>query len=128
MALTTAQLVEDIPMNASVFRTTRFELATFTQRANGFAIKASERNVHGTAPPELEIPESSFTDVEMAQIHDALALLETKFEAMLTSPEASPAVLNDQLAKLLDDIAAKKAEAAALDADIAAKKAAQVRP
>lgn len=67
-------------MDASVERKhTQYELRTLQQGPNSFFITCGESGVYGSAPMALDVHESLFTDEEMQQVHDCLALLETKF-------------------------------------------------
>lgn len=106
-------------MNASVFRTTRFEIGMIHQGPNSFGIAAAERGVHGSQVERLEVPEEDFTDEEMAQVHAVLEMLEEKFAAVFDrkTRDLTPAVVHDMLNTT------ERAKAAALAAQKAAAKA-----
>lgn len=75
-------------MNASVYRNTKYEVRFLHQGPNAFGLECSERGVPGVAPVRVEVHESLFSDKEMKQIHDALALLEEKFAIAYAAKEA----------------------------------------
>lgn len=145
-------------MNASAFRNTKFEIVSLIQGPNSFLLKVTERAVIGSTPPEIEIHESEFSDLEMSQVHAALKLLESKAAAVfarklgtlgLDAGAVMPAAIHalvleadeaekrkteaQEFAKALEaEAEAKKAELAKLSAEIeamqAAKAAAETKP
>jgi hypothetical protein len=76
-------------MNASVYRNTRFEILLIQQGPNSFGCVALARD-GSTAKLQFDLHESMFSDLEMAQIHDVLRLLEEKFAAAYDAEEQDP--------------------------------------
>lgn len=137
-------------MNAAVFRPTAFELVSLQQGPNQFRVVAVSRTMPptvnhqgGLVPPPaitLDVGEELFSDEEMAQVHATLELLENKFTAKFNEWATDPTRIADAVnaaavAEMRRDAAEamarelkarqaeKLAELAALDEQIAAKKA-----
>lgn len=122
-------------MNASVFRNSKFELRQLVQGPNSFGLLVSERGVFGSSPSPIEVPEGDFTDAEMQQVHNALALLETKAAAVYqrkldelgADADKLPAEKLHALVKAADDAKAAKMaadlETARIEAEALVKRA-----
>lgn len=101
-------------MNASKWRPTRFELVTYTQKANGFETQCADAQSPGKKSAPLYLDEKLFTQEQLETIHAAQEILETVHEAehdrMLAAPVAEV------------DVVALRAEAEALERAIAEKR------
>lgn len=136
-------------MNASVYRNTAFELVSLQQGANQFRVVVVSRTAApsvnpngGLVPPPavtLDLDESMFSDEEMQRVHDILGLLEDKatlrYNEWTTEParaveavnaaveaEARRKVAERETQRLDEERAAKLAELATLDAELAVKR------